>query len=204
VERNNSQWIVHLNNDTIPRLRISNTYKDLMARGGTKDDVRQFIRDRIRSGKFFIQCIDQRQQTIRRIAEEIVSRQKDFFEHGPLQLRPMNMAQVAAAVGVHETTVSRAVAGKYMATPRGTFEMKYFFTTGYQTGDGEAVSNTSVKQALAELIKTEDPSRPLSDDDLSRKLAEKGLKVARRTVAKYREALSILPSHLRRTYSSVG
>ena len=112
----------------------------------------------------------------------------------------MNMAQVAGVVGVHETTVSRAIAGKYIATPRGVFEMKYFFSSGYETLDGESMSNTSVKQAVSSLVKTEDHTKPLSDEKIVQKLKEQGIKLARRTVAKYRDELGILPSHLRRTY----
>jgi RNA polymerase sigma-54 factor len=110
------------------------------------------------------------------------------------------MAQVAEVVGVHETTVSRAIAGKYIATPRGVFEMKYFFRSGYETLDGESMSNTSVKQAVSNLVKNEDQTKPLSDEKVVQKLKEQGIKLARRTVAKYRDELGILPSHLRRTY----
>ena len=112
----------------------------------------------------------------------------------------MNMAQVAEVVGVHETTVSRAIAGKYIATPRGVFEIKYFFRSGYETLDGESMSNTSVKQAVSNLVKNEDQTKPLSDEKVVQKLKEQGIKLARRTVAKYRDELGILPSHLRRTY----
>ena len=112
----------------------------------------------------------------------------------------MNMAQIAETVGVHETTVSRAVSGKYIATPHGVFEMKYFFTSGYSTDDGETVSNTSVKQALADLVADEDPAKPFSDARIVTELEKKGVHIARRTVAKYRDALHILPSHLRKRY----
>jgi RNA polymerase sigma-54 factor len=184
----------------LPRLRISNLYKDIMSKPGERDNVRSYIRDKIRSGKFLIRSIHQRQQTIQRIAEEIVERQQDFMRLGPSALRPLNMATVADAVGVHETTVSRAIAGKYMSTPQGIREMRYFFTSGLATDDGEQRSNTSVKTALAELIRSEDGTSPLSDEDIARLLTERGVRIARRTVAKYREALGILPSHLRRTY----
>jgi len=110
------------------------------------------------------------------------------------------MSQVADVVGVHETTVSRAIAGKFMATPHGVFEMRYFFTSGLATDDGEQLSNTSVKTTLAEMIRQENPAEPLSDDDLATRLKERGIKIARRTVAKYREALGILPSHLRKRF----
>jgi RNA polymerase sigma-54 factor len=199
VERIGGEWVVTMNNEQIPRLRISNAYKDLMASGNGRE-ARAYIREKIRAGKFLIKSIHQRQQTIQSIASEIVARQGAFLEHGPSRLKPMNMAQIAEKVGVHETTVSRAVSGKYMATPRGVFEMKYFFTTGYETEDGETLSNTSVKQTLAEMIGSEDPKKPLSDQRLVEELEKKGIKIARRTVAKYREELNILPSHMRRSY----
>ncbi len=199
VERIGDEWVVSMNNEQIPRLRISNAYKDLMASGSGRE-AKAYIRDKIRAGKFLIKSIHQRQQTIQSIAEEIVSRQADFLEHGPSRLRPMNMAQIAEKVGVHETTVSRAVSGKYMATPHGVFEMKYFFTTGYETEDGESLSNTSVKQTLAEMIGAENPRKPHSDKKLVEELEKRGIKIARRTVAKYREEMNILPSHMRRIY----
>ena len=152
------------------------------------------------AGKFLIKSIHQRQQTIQSIATEIVKRQQEFLEYGPSKLKPMNMAQVAEEVGVHETTVSRAVSGKYMSTPHGVFEMKYFFTTGYETEDGESMSNTSVKRSLADLVADEDPKKPFSDQKIVEELGKKGIKIARRTVAKYREELNILPSHMRRSY----
>lgn len=199
VERIGDEWVVSMNDEQIPRLRISNTYKDMMASGSGRD-ARAYIRDKIRAGKFLIKSIHQRQQTIKSIAVEIVNRQAEFLERGSSRLKPMNMAQIAEVVGVHETTVSRAVSGKYISTPHGVFEMKYFFTTGYQTEDGETMSNTSVKRTLGELIGGEDPKKPLSDQKLVEELEKKGLKIARRTVAKYREELNILPSHMRRSY----
>ncbi|MFN0125589.1 MAG: RNA polymerase factor sigma-54 [Verrucomicrobiales bacterium] len=200
VEKQNGKYVVILNQEAVPRLRISNTYKDLMARSGTGDEVRGYIRERIRSGKFFIQSIEQRQQTIRKITEELVARQIDFLDHGRSHLKPMNMAQLAEVVGVHETTVSRAVNGKYMQTPQGVYELRYFFTTGLEMESGESMSNVSVKAALQELVKNEEASKPYSDDAIVKKLHEQGIKLARRTVAKYRDELGILPSHLRKKY----
>lgn len=199
VERIGTEWVVSMNNEQIPRLRISNAYKDLMSNGSGRE-ARTYIRDKIRAGKFLIKSIHQRQQTIQSIATEIVKRQDAFLERGPSKLKPMNMAQIADEVGVHETTVSRAVSGKYMATPHGVFEMKYFFTTGYETEDGQSLSNTSVKGALEELIDKEDAKKPYSDQRLVQELEKTGIKIARRTVAKYREELNILPSHMRRSY----
>jgi RNA polymerase sigma-54 factor len=199
VERLGNEWLVTMNSEQIPRLRISNAYKDMMSNGSGRE-AKAYIRDKIRAGKFLIKSIHQRQQTIQSIATEIVARQEAFLDYGPSRLKPMNMAQIAEKVGVHETTVSRAVSGKYMATPHGVFEMKYFFTTGYETEDGQTVSNTSVKQTLAELIAGEDHKKPFSDQALVEELDKGGIKIARRTVAKYREELNILPSHMRRSY----
>ena len=163
-------------------------------------EVREYVREKIRAGKFLIKSIHQRQETIQRVAQEIVRRQRGFFEHGVSHLKPLTMVQVAEAVGVHETTVSRAVSGKYMATPGGVFDMKYFFTSGVQTDSGESVSNTSVKRTISELFSAEDRTAPLSDEDVVARLKERGIGVARRTVAKYRSELGILPSHLRKQY----
>jgi RNA polymerase sigma-54 factor len=201
VEKVDGEYQISFNNEQIPHLRISNLYKDIIASGDAQSsDVKDYIRDKIRSGKFLIRSIHQRQQTIMNIAHQIVSRQRDFLEHGPSHLKPMTMAEVAEAVGVHETTVSRAVSGKYMSTPQGVFEMKYFFTGGYQTATGEALSNTSVKQAILDLVKHESGSAPLSDHEIVEILSERGIPIARRTVAKYRSELNILPSHMRRKY----
>ena len=200
VEKMDGEYQVILNGEQIPHLRISNTYKDIMAQGNNGSEVKDYIRDKIRSGKFLIRSIHQRQQTISNIAQQIVSRQQDFFEHGSSHLKPMTMKEIADAVGVHETTVSRAVSGKYMATPWGVFEMKYFFTSGYQTASGEAMSNTSVKDVILDLVKNENGNAPLSDMEIVEILRERGIPIARRTVAKYRTELNILPSNMRRKY----
>jgi RNA polymerase sigma-54 factor len=201
VEKVDGEYQIAFNNEQIPHLRISNLYKDIIASGDAQtSDVKDYIRDKIRSGKFLIRSIHQRQQTIMNIAQQIVSRQRDFLEHGPSHLKPMTMGEVAEAVGVHETTVSRAVSGKYIATPQGVFEMKYFFTGGYQTATGESLSNTSVKQSILDLVKHESGSAPLSDHEIVEILSERGIPIARRTVAKYRTELNILPSHMRRKY----
>jgi RNA polymerase sigma-54 factor len=200
VEKDGDEWKIHLNSDYIPRLRLSSTYRELIAKGTLSKEERDYLRDRMRSGKFLIDSIEQRQRTIERITREIIKAQTAFFEQGVSQLRPLTMTQIADIVGVHETTVSRAIANKYMKTPHGVFDFKYFFTTGYQADSGASVSNTSVKEMLADLVAIEDKSAPLSDQELVAKLAEKGLTLARRTVAKYREELGILPSNLRRDY----
>jgi RNA polymerase sigma-54 factor len=200
VQRIGDEFTVTTNNEHIPHLRISNTYKDLMSQGGNSAEVRNYIREKIRAGKFLIKSLHQRQQTILNIAREIVHRQREFMEKGVAFLKPLTMVQVAEVVGVHETTVSRAVSGKYMDTPQGIFEMKYFFTAGIQTASGNGLSNTSVKDMIAEIFKKEDPTKPLSDQEVVKMLKEKGIVIARRTVAKYRTELNILPSNLRKVY----
>lgn len=200
VTRQGDDFVVTTNNDHIPHLRISNTYKDLLSQAESSAEVREYIRDKIRAGKFLIKSIHQRQETILNIGREIVKRQREFMENGVAHLKPLTMVQVAEVVGVHETTVSRAVSGKYMQTPQGIFEMKYFFTSGIQTASGEGMSNTSVKDMIADIFKNEDPMKPLSDQEVVQMLHAKGIIIARRTVAKYRSELKILPSNLRKMY----
>lgn len=200
VQKSGDDFSITTNNEHIPHLRISNTYKDLMSQRENSAEVRNYIREKIRAGKFLIKSLHQRQQTILNIAKEIVRRQREFMEKGVAFLKPLTMVQVAEVVGVHETTVSRAVSGKYMQTPQGLFEMKYFFTAGIQTATGDGVSNTSVKDMIDDIFKKEDPSKPLSDQEVVRMLQEKGIQIARRTVAKYRTELNILPSNLRKVY----
>ena len=199
VQKSGDDWIVVMNEDPVPRLRISDTYKDLLASNGHDPGLREYLKEKIRAGKFLIKCLHQRQQTIFNIATEIVKRQRAFFEQGVAHLKPLTMNQVAEVVGVHETTVSRAIANKYVQTPHGLFDLKYFFTPGYQTASGEVMSNTSVKDAIQDLIARENPARPLSDQEIVKILGERGIPLARRTVAKYRAELGLLPSNLRRS-----
>lgn len=200
VVKNGDDFTVTTNDEQIPHLRISNVYKDLMSAGENNAEVKNYIREKIRAGKFLIKSLHQRQTTICNIGKEIVKRQRDFMEKGVAHLKPMTMSQVADVVGVHETTVSRAVSGKYIQTPQGVFEMKYFFTAGLQNAHGADVSNTSVKDMIAEIFKAEDTAKPLSDQEVVKMLTAKGINIARRTVAKYRDELGILPSNLRRVY----
>ncbi len=200
VSRQGDDFIVTTNNDHLPHLRISNHYKDLLSKAEQSSEVRNYIREKIRAGKFLIKSLHQRQSTLLNIGKEIVHRQREFMEKGTAFLKPLTMVQVAEVVGVHETTVSRAVAGKYMQTPQGLFEMKYFFTSGLQTAAGESMANTSVKEMIDEIFKNEDQTKPLSDQEVVKMLQDKGIVIARRTVAKYRGELNILPSNLRRVY----
>ncbi|MCX6959819.1 MAG: RNA polymerase factor sigma-54, partial [Verrucomicrobia bacterium] len=192
-------FVVRLNEEDLPRLRISSEYKDLLADRGENEELLLYLRDKIRGARVFLRSLQQRQQTLLAIGNQIVSRQEEFFKRGPSALKPLIMAQIADAVGLHVTTVSRAVSGKYMETPQGLFEMRYFFTPGFQNSNGTAVSNEMVKGAIREMIGRESQRSPLSDQEIVVELEERGLKVARRTIAKYREQLGILPSHLRKT-----
>ena len=195
------EWEVTVHNDYIPRLRVSQAYKEMLAQGRVRGKDREYLQERIRSGKFLISSIEQRQQTIERIARVILDRQADFFDHGTSKLRPLTMNQVAEVVGVHETTVSRAIANKYMRTPHGVFDFKYFFTPGYENEEGESFSNKSIKERVAKIIENEPPNKPYSDQAVVGILADEGVTIARRTVAKYREELGILPTNLRRRYA---
>jgi len=201
ITKVDDEWKIDLNSDYIPRLRISNTYRELIAKGTLSKEEKEYLKERMKSGKFLIDSIEQRQRTIEKITREILKAQSAFFDHGISQLKPLTMTQIADIVGVHETTVSRAIANKYINTPHGIFDFKYFFTTGYRSAEGDSVSNTSVKEIIADLIAVEDRALPFSDQTIVKKLQDKGLKLARRTVAKYREELGILPSNLRRDYS---
>lgn len=198
VQKDGDKWVVQTNDDPLPQLRISQHYRQLMADKASGKDVRSYIRDKVRAGSFLMKSIGQRQETVRRIANEIVKVQEGFLDEGVSALKPLTMSEVADKLEIHETTVSRAIANKYMQTPQGLKEMKYFFTPGFKNASGEAVSTTSVKDAIQKLVLDENPAKPLSDSAMVKALAEQGLKVARRTIAKYRDKLKILPSHLRK------
>ncbi|MEO8206090.1 MAG: RNA polymerase factor sigma-54 [Chthoniobacterales bacterium] len=200
AERLGKGWQVVLNDRDIPRIRISNTYKDLLSTSGNPADLRAYLRDKIQDGKFFMRCIQQRQQTLLDVGRTIIERQQDFLEKGPSYLQPMTMTDVSKTVGVHDTTVSRAVAGKYISTPHGLFELKSFFTSGYSTAEGETISNKGVKGMIEDMVNAENPHQPLSDQEIVALLGEKGIPIARRTINKYREQLGILPSNLRRKF----
>lgn len=200
VFEDDGEWKIELNNEYVPRLRINSVYKELLAGGKMKPSERDYLREKIRSGKFLISSIEQRQQTIERITQILLKFQAGFFMDGVSRLQPLTMNQVALEIGVHETTISRAIANKYIETPHGVFEFRYFFTAGIKTDSGETISNRSVKDAIQHLVEGENLAKPLSDQDLVELLGEKGFKIARRTVAKYREELGILPTNLRRRY----
>ena len=195
-----ADWEAELTGSYLPRIRINDDYKDLLANSTGDKKTRNYLRNQIRDGRAIIRAVDQRQETILAIAREIIDKQTPFLEKGPRYLKPMTMNDIAEVIGVHPTTVSRAVAGKYIDTPHGLMEMRKFFATGYQTSEGQELSNEAVREAISALIADEDGSKPYSDSRLEKLLKEQGIKVARRTVAKYREQMGILPSHLRKKF----
>ncbi len=191
-------FVVEMLRDALPRLRISAEYEEMLANPETAAEAKKYLLAKIRSGKFVLDSLHQRGETIRKIAAEIAAAQGEFFTNGISKLKPMTMGTVAAKIGVHETTVGRAVAGKYVRTPQGVFELRFFFTTGLATADGGAISNEAVREAVGKAIAHEDIRKPLSDQAIAEKLKAQGFQVARRTVAKYREQLGLPPAHKRK------
>ena len=192
-------WNAELTGENIPDLTISNAYKDLMASTGDSA-ARQYLRSQIRDGKILIRSISQRQDTLYKIALQLIERQPAFLGSGLKALKPLTMNEIAEVIEVHPATISRAVAGKYVQTPHGLIELRTFFTSGFTNDNGQEVSNTGIREILQQLISDENPQKPLSDSAIEKIIKEKGLKVARRTIAKYRDQLNILPSHLRKQF----
>jgi len=201
VEEVDGRWEVRLTRARIPELTISPAYKHLLRQARRGDGVQEWVKKRLESARWFIDAIVQRQSTLQRIATCIFERQRDFLERGVRALRPLRMQEVADQVGVHISTVSRAVSGKYAQTPRGTHALKFFFTGGTPRETGGVASQASIKQRIRELVDQEDPQNPLSDDQLAEMLEQRDkVKIARRTVTKYRKALSIPASSQRRVF----
>jgi RNA polymerase sigma-54 factor len=202
VDRVDDEYVVFLNDRNVPRLRVSAGYKrelDKKNVNGNKQ-TRDFILGKLSSARWLIQTIEQRRKTMVKVMECIVDEQHAFFEKGPGALRPLTLQQVASRIGMHESTVSRVTTNKYVQTPRGVFELKYFFSSSLDTEDGEEVSAKAAKTRIREIIAQEDLRKPLSDQKIADILKEDGLIIARRTVAKYREQLKILPARLRKQY----
>ena len=191
---------VYLANDNIPELRVSPTCRRIVKSKNRPAEERKYYREKVESAKWLIRSIRQRRSTIERVARAIVEVQREFLEKGKEHLKPLTLQEIADKVEVHEATVSRTTRGKYMQTPQGLFEMKYFFSPGLSTDDGGAQSSKSVQAMIKKLIDEEDKRRPLSDQAIANRLKEQGIKVARRTVTKYREGLGISPTNIRRQY----
>ena len=197
----NGEYTVTSNEKDMPSLRIIPRYLKLLDEPSLSREDRNYIKDKINEGKIAIHELEQRKSTILRIAALIVSEQYEFLEKGEEALRPLTMRHAADKLGLHETTVSRGVANKYMKTPGGLFEFRYFFSSGYRNESGEEASSKAVKEMISSFIAEEDPEKPLSDEKLSQLLKEKGYSVARRTVMKYREAMGIASSQMRKSFT---
>ncbi|MES1240495.1 MAG: RNA polymerase factor sigma-54 [Acidobacteriota bacterium] len=194
VRKVGDEYVIQLNDDGLPRLRVSRAYRRMlqtMRTEGRQSEAQQFIKDKIRSAVWLIKSLDQRQRTIYKVAASIIRQQREFLDKGIEHLRPMVLRDVAEDIGMHESTVSRVVSNKYMHTHRGLFPMKFFFHSGIDREYGDNISSLTVKRKIEQLIQAEDPKRPLSDSELMRILNREGIQIARRTVAKYRDELSI-------------
>jgi len=199
VYRIGEDFHVVLNDDGLPRLRISNLYRDVLARGSNSaKDTRAYVHEKVRSAMWLIKSIHQRQRTIYKVMQSIIKHQREFFEKGINYLKPLNLRDVAEDIEMHESTVSRVTTNKYAHTPQGIFELKYFFNSSIHRVDGDAVASESVKERIHHLIRNEDPRRPLSDQRIAEMLRVANIDIARRTVTKYREALNLLSSTKRR------
>ncbi|UCC38909.1 MAG: RNA polymerase factor sigma-54 [Candidatus Aminicenantes bacterium] len=199
VSKEGSEYRITLNNEGLPQLRINNYYKRILARA-SKDNLEayRFLKEKMKKAFWFLRSLDQRNQTIFRVAKYIVEQQKDFIERGIDYIKPLTLVELAQELGVHESTVGRVVANKYITTPRGVFSLKYFFHKSLSGDFGEEVSSLRVKEKIRKLVESEDKSHPLSDIEIGDILAKESFKIARRTVAKYRKQLNIPPSHIRK------
>ena len=198
VEKKNGRWTVELTPDTAPKLSVNQQYA-AMSRTMKSSTDSQFIRSNLQEAKWFIKSLESRNDTLLKVSNCIVQRQQGFFEHGPEAMRPMVLNDIAEAVDMHESTISRVTTQKYMHTPRGIFELKYFFSSHVSTENGGECSSTAIRELIKKLVAAEIPAKPLSDSKMADILAEQGIKVARRTIAKYRESLSIPPSNQRKS-----
>jgi RNA polymerase sigma-54 factor len=193
------QYVAGLNEDGLPQMRISPVYRRLLDKNSeNSDETRAYVKDKFRSALWLIKSVEQRQKTIHKVATSIINFQKDFLDHGIEHLRPLVLRDVANDIGMHESTVSRVVTNKYMHTPQGVFEMKFFFHSGISSSYGESVSSVTIKQRIRKIIEAEDPRKPLSDSKIVSILQREGLVLARRTIAKYREELKIPTSNQRK------
>jgi RNA polymerase sigma-54 factor len=200
IIKTGDKFSVVLNEDGIPRLKVSKIYQDQLNAGILKGETKSYIKDKLKGAVWLMRSIYQRQRTIYRVTEAILRRQADFFEKGPQHLKPMVLRDIAEELELHESTISRVTTNKYVHTPHGIFELKYFFNSAISRSDGDDMASESVKQKIKEMIASEDPQKPLSDQQITEILSDGSIKIARRTVAKYREALGILPSNKRKKY----
>jgi RNA polymerase sigma-54 factor len=206
VQKSGRGWKVTLNPDVMPKLRINDLYANAIRqqRGAVRNGTDTLngagagLNSRLQEARWFMKNILQRFDTIQRVSQAIVERQKNFFTHGAIAMKPLVLREIADELGLHESTISRVTTAKYMATPFGTFELKYFFGSSLNTEAGGNASSTAVRALIKQIVAAEDPAKPLSDSQISQMLEEQGIQVARRTVAKYRDALKIAPTQLRK------
>lgn len=201
VKKIDGQYVVQLNDDDLPHLKLSSHYQKLLeSNTAMQRDSRAYIKEKLKDAEWFLKSLHQRQRTIFKVMESILRFQHDFFEYGPTRLKPLILRDVAEDIGMHESTISRVTSNKYVHTPQGIYELKYFFSTSIPREGEDPLAAESIRERIRRLIKDEDPQKPLSDDALSKKLAETNVQIARRTVAKYREQMKILPvKHRRKT-----
>ncbi|MGL5290526.1 MAG: RNA polymerase factor sigma-54, partial [Vibrionaceae bacterium] len=197
VSKEKNQWIAQINMDNMPRLKVNQHYAAL-GKGGCSASDSLFIRNHLQEAKWFIKSLESRNETLLKVSRYIVDYQKDFFEYGAERMKPMILSDVAGAVEMHESTISRVTTQKYMHTPHGIFELKYFFSSHVSTESGGECSSTAIRALVKKLVAAENSQKPLSDSKIATLLAQQGIQVARRTIAKYRESLGIAPSSQRK------
>ena len=199
-EAKSGQWKVELNPDTMPKIQINDNYAALVKRADSSDE-NNYLRNNLQEARWFIKSLLSRNETLMKVASRIVEHQKDFLEKGEEAMKPLVLHDIAEAVNMHESTISRVTTQKYIHTPRGIFELKYFFSSHVSTSDGGECSSTAIRAIIRRIISEENSRKPLSDNKITQILEEKGINVARRTIAKYRESLSIPPSNERKRLS---
>lgn len=200
VEKEDGEYHVIINEGSVPRLMVSSYYRQVLRESANDRSLAEYLNDRINTANWLIKSIEQRKQTIYNVVSAVVRYQRDFFEYGPKHIKPMTLKQIAEEVGIHESTVSRSINGKYMQSPRGVFEIKYFFTSGVSADGGEGMSSNAVKSIIREMVEQEDSKKPCSDQYMADRMQADGINISRRTVAKYREEMGIPSSQKRKRY----
>ena len=197
VSKKNGRWVVELNPDIAPKLRINSDYASLIKRADDSAD-NTFLRDNLQEARWFLKSLHSRNETLMKVATKIVEHQRNFLEYGEEAMKPLVLHDIAESVDMHESTISRVTTNKYMNTPRGVFELKYFFSSHVATASGGECSSTAIRAIIKKLVAAENPRKPLSDSKITQLLEEQGIQVARRTIAKYRDSLMIPPSNERK------
>ena len=200
VEKEDGEYHVIINEGSVPHLMVSSYYRQVLRESANDRNLAEYLNDRINTANWLIKSIEQRKQTIYNVVSAVVRHQRDFFEYGPKHIKPMTLRQIAEDVGIHESTVSRSINSKYMQSPRGVFEIKYFFTSGVSAGGGEGMSSNAVKSIIREMVEKEDSKKPCSDQYMADRMQADGINISRRTVAKYREEMGIPSSQKRKRY----